>query len=90
MSLLPPIPEGDLIVPAQPLPEPSGDCANCGQRPATQFWVGEGGMLAYTHGHYQSWCEPCVLQAQLDYARERAEAIPDLERQLAALDAVNG
>jgi hypothetical protein len=71
---------------AQPLPKPSGECVNCHQRPATQFWVGEGGALAYVRGHYESWCEPCVLQAQLDYAKERAEAIPGLERELAELD----
>ncbi len=71
-------------IPAQPLPKPSGECVNCHQRPATALWIGEGGSLAFAHGHYQSWCEPCVLRAQLNYAKERAKAIPELERELAA------
>ena len=69
-------------IPMRPLPKPSGTCSNCHERPATEFWVGEGGSLAYVHGQYESWCKPCVLQAQLDYAKERAGAIPDLERKL--------
>ncbi len=80
---------GDTIyanIPAQPLPEPSGECSNCHQRPATVFWTGEGGSLAFVHGCYESWCKPCTLKAQLDYARERAAAIPELERELAAHD----
>lgn len=71
-------------VPAQPLPEPSGECVNCHQRPATMFWIGEEGLLAFSHGYHESWCELCVLRAQLDCAKERAEAIPELERELAA------
>ena len=74
-------------VPSQPLPQPEGDCRNCGQRPATVFWIGEGGSLAFSHGHYQSWCQLCSVQAQLKYARERTVAIPALERELAALSA---
>jgi hypothetical protein len=77
-------------VPVQPRPKPSGECANCHKRPATQFWTGEGGSLAFSHGMYQSWCLPCVLRAQLEYAKERAEAIPELERELAELDTVEG
>jgi hypothetical protein len=65
-------------------PEPSGDCANCHQRPATERWTSEGGTLALVHGGIEFWCKPCCLQAQLDYARERAAAIPELERELAA------
>ncbi len=71
----------------QPLfPQPSGDCANCHQRPATELWIGEGGTLALVHGHYEFWCKFCCLQFALNYARERAAAIPELERELAALN----
>ncbi len=77
-------------VPAQALPQPSGDCRNCGQRPATELWIGDGGSLAFVHGHYQPWCKPCTLQVQLDHARKRAKAIPELERELAVLIVVEG
>lgn len=58
-------------------------CGNCQQRPATKIWTGDGGSLAYIHGFYSRWCEQCVLEAQLVYARQQAERIPELERQLA-------
>ena len=77
-------------VPSQPFPEPSGDCANCHNRPATERWIGDGGSLALSHGHYQFWCKPCCLQVMLDHARERAAAIPDLECELAVLGTVGG
>ena len=51
---------------------------------ATQFYVDSGGWLEYAHGMYQQWCEHCVLEAQLDHARARAAAIPELEAKLAA------
>ena len=60
-------------------------CENCGIRPGTVQWVGEGGMLAVTHGWYSMWCERCVLEAQLAYARRRAAEIPELTKKLAAL-----
>jgi hypothetical protein len=60
-------------------------CQNCGKRPATENWVGEGGTLAYVHGHYQRWCERCCIEAQLDNARKAAERIPELEKRLEEL-----
>lgn len=74
-----------LVINDQPrTSEPSGPCANCGKHEATQRWIGDGGSLAYIHGMYSFWCECCVFKEQLRYARERAAAIPELERQLAA------
>jgi len=61
-------------------------CANCKTRKATMDWVGEGGVLAWTHGMYTRWCEYCATEAQLKYARERAAAIPELEAKLKALE----
>lgn len=55
-------------------------CANCKKRPGTETW---GDALAVTHGWAAKWCVMCVLEAQLEHARERAAAIPELERRLA-------
>lgn len=57
-------------------------CSKCGQRPATARWVGEGGGWALSHGAYTWWCDVCVIEAQLEHARGRAAAIPELERRL--------
>lgn len=60
-------------------------CANCGEREGTIQWLGQGGMLALTHGFYSMWCEVCATRAQLVYAEERAAAIPELQRKLQEL-----
>ena len=57
-------------------------CDHCGERPATGMWVGDGNMFSAVHGARWWWCERCMLEAQLERARERAAAIPDLERRL--------
>lgn len=66
---------------------PPGDglCRNCRTREATQNWVGDGGFMAFAHGAYERWCERCCVEAQLASARERADAIPELETKLASL-----
>lgn len=63
-------------------------CATCGKRPGTETWVGEGGALAFNHGFYQMRCKVCCVTDQLDYARKCAADIPELERELAALTAL--
>lgn len=73
-------------VPSQQIPEPTGDCQNCHQRLATEYWVGDGGTLAFARGYYQFWCKRCALSVELSHAKERAQAVSDLERELAALD----
>jgi hypothetical protein len=60
-----------------------GLCDNCFIHKATNNWVGDGGVLAYTHGMYARWCACCCAKEQLKHCREASERIPDLERQLA-------
>jgi hypothetical protein len=62
--------------------EPPQLCTVCNLRPGTEIWVGEGGAMAYVHGHYSMRCEICVLEEMLSYARARAAAIPQLEEDL--------
>jgi len=64
---------------------PEQPCANCNKRVGTQLWLGVGGALAYTHGMHTYWCKICVLETQLEHARERAALIPELEAELAQL-----
>ena len=64
-----------------PLPE-DRPCDNCKLHPATCTWVGDGGVLAWTHGFRQRWCDCCALKAQLNHARDRAAEIPKLEQDL--------
>lgn len=54
-------------------------CTKCKERPATIIW---GDALATTHGWNEYRCDICALKEQLDHARERAAAIPELERKL--------
>jgi len=60
-------------------------CARCRTREATT-----------TIGPVADWrfsrpsCEVCVVEVQLEHARERAAAIPELEKQLADLLAGEG
>lgn len=63
-------------------PKIGDPCQNCGKRPSTKQWIGDGGALAMTHGFYKLWCDVCVLTAQLKHARAQAKKIPDLERLL--------
>ncbi len=57
-------------------------CQNCGQRPATENWTGDGGSLAFVHGFYQRWCKLCCVRKSLECAIEVASRIPDLKKQL--------
>lgn len=66
---------------------PGTKCANCEVREATMRWAGDQGMFALTHGTWLPWCEVCAVEAQLDYARDRAASIPELEKKLADLKA---
>jgi hypothetical protein len=62
-----------------------GTCPNCGKRPGTLEWVGEGGTLAFVHGMSQLWCEICCLKTQLIHFRAMASKIPETEARLAEL-----
>jgi len=58
-------------------------CQHCGKRPATESWIGEGGVLAMTHGMSQAWCKLCCLQEQILYAKKIIKNFPKLKRELA-------
>lgn len=58
-------------------------CAHCGKHPAAMPWIGEGGVLEWTHGFYAWWCNCCMLKAQLQFARKQARRVERLEAQLA-------
>ena len=61
-------------------------CSNCHAHTGTEKWVGEFDSVTVARtGWHQIWCKRCVLVAQLEHAKQRAAAIPDLERQLAEL-----
>jgi hypothetical protein len=66
MNMMSDIPEGAM-------------CAKCEKHKATEKWVGEGGWLAATHGMIQYWCKCCVLEEQLEYAKDQAKEIPKLK-----------
>lgn len=62
-------------------------CVNCNILRGTERWVGEYDSVTVARtGWHQMWCKRCVVVAQLDHAKQRAAAIPELERQLAALE----
>jgi hypothetical protein len=42
--------------------------------------------MALVHGMYQMWCELCAARAQLDYSREQATRVADLEARVAELE----
>ena len=63
----------------------TGTCERCGTRPASQWWVGEGGALAFVHGQYATWCERCCVEEQLRHARDAATHIEELEARLQEL-----
>ena len=59
-------------------------CQKCNSRPATDNWAPDG-VMGYIHGAYARWCHRCVVEAQLDHARDAAKRIPALERKLEGL-----
>jgi hypothetical protein len=66
-------------------PKDYGICRNCNERAAIGKWVGNGSVMDLVHGNYTYWCEPCMLRAQIEHAREAAERLPELEARLAKL-----
>lgn len=58
-------------------------CTFCHERTASSWW--SEGTIALVHGARWLICEQCVLEKQLEHARERAAAIPELEAKLKAL-----
>lgn len=61
-------------------------CVNCGEREATETWVGDGGVLAWSHGGGRPWCELCCKKAQLKYAEDAASRISNLKKEIFELE----
>lgn len=62
-------------------------CARCKEQEGTEIWADS--TMDYVHGNYAMWCKRCVVVYQLEYARERAAAIPHLEATLKELDSLD-
>jgi len=60
-------------------------CANCDKHEGTETWIDHGSTLDLIHGLYEKWCKCCCIKVQLEYAKERAAAIPDLEKKLSEI-----
>ena len=67
------------------MPKLGDPCSKCKTRVSTIQWVGDGGFIAGIHGMWTPYCEHCALEDQLAFARERAAAIPEIERKLKEL-----
>ena len=67
--------------------KPTGLCENCNERDATTWWSYEGGTISAMHGIVSEWCETCAVSAQLDYAIQASERIPQLRERLLELQA---
>lgn len=65
--------------------KPTGPCRRCDKRPATHWWSDEG-MIAAVHGMYSARCEHCIVEVQLEHAKEMAASIPKLEARLKELN----
>jgi hypothetical protein len=64
---------------------PSAKCDNCGERPATIVWIGEGSMTDILHGGGALWCEVCAIKAQLEHIKKQIARVPKLESRLKEL-----
>jgi hypothetical protein len=60
-----------------------GLCGECGE-PGAIKW---GQSIQVARGHHTLRCERCAFTAQLEHARERAAAIPQIEAKLSSLPA---
>ncbi len=59
-------------------------CKKCNQRLAEGLWVGEGGILAATHGMGSPWCKVCMLKEQIKHCKKMMNRLPELEAELEA------
>lgn len=58
-------------------------CSRCGSRDASVRFSESLSAMDMAHGMYgDPWCRVCVAERQLEYARERAAEIPELEATL--------
>lgn len=58
-------------------------CSRCGSRVASVRFAEDLSGMDMVHGVYgDPWCSVCVAARQLEFARERAAEIPELEAAL--------
>lgn len=58
-------------------------CAKSCGREAVSWYGDVISAMDMAHGHFgEPWCEQCIVERQLEYARERADGIPHLEEKL--------
>jgi len=61
--------------------DPEGNCNNCEKRPATEWWIVEGGLDAI-HGGGIPWCKICCLTTAIESLSEKVERIPEMQEEL--------
>jgi hypothetical protein len=60
-------------------------CSKCKTGKATTWWTGDEGVMGFIHGMGVPYCDRCVTEEQLEYARKIAATIPTLEAKLKSL-----
>jgi hypothetical protein len=60
-------------------------CGQCKKERPCHKYSHSGGVMEVMHGIYNFLCEQCITENQIAFAKERAEAIPDLEAKLAKI-----
>jgi len=62
-------------------------CAKSCGREADEYFGEDLNAMNIIHGeHGQPWCNHCILSRQLEYAEERANAIPNLKQRIIDLE----
>jgi len=59
-------------------------CENCGEREGVDNWVGTASEMEIATGRVKpvKWCRICVLEAQIEHAKEGASHLPSWRAQL--------
>jgi len=66
----------------KPIP-PGTICVNCKKRLAVIWWRGYASVFEVNHGApVEPWCKVCELEAQLEYHKEQARHISEIEKEL--------
>ena len=66
--------------------KPKGPCGDCGTRPATLWFLPDGGPDA-AHGGCVPRCERCFLATAIAHCERAAARLPELRARLAEIDA---
>ena len=51
-------------------------CENCGEREATEKWLGHGSTMDLIHGNYSNYCKVCCLKYQIKYNERQFRELP--------------